>query len=102
MGERIASHAIGLNDRQGGLGSVPEIEDFGTLECQRYGLGQGPGGVAVGNLDFLHRVGGTYTTNQSGQIVIDELQAGTYNIAEIKAPAGYTLDSTSKSFTLVV
>ena len=43
---------------------------------------------------------GTYTTNQSGQIVIDELQAGTYNIAEIKAPAGYTLDSTSKSFTI--
>lgn len=43
---------------------------------------------------------GDYTTDASGRIVISTLSAGTYHIAETKAPDGYLLDKTSRSFTI--
>ena len=43
---------------------------------------------------------GDYTTDASGKIVVSTLAAGTYNIAETKAPDGYVIDTTSKSFVI--
>lgn len=43
---------------------------------------------------------GDYTTNASGKVIVDALEAGRYNITETKAPAGYVLDPTSRSFVI--
>lgn len=43
---------------------------------------------------------GDYTTDASGKISVSTLAAGTYNISETKAPDGYVLDTTSKSFVI--
>lgn len=42
------------------------------------------------------RLIGEYTTDNQGEIVIDDLQPGWYTIEEIKAPDGYRLDNTPK------
>ena len=52
--------------------------------------------ITKANGDYV----GDYTTDASGQIVIGSLAAGEYNIAETKAPKGYILDTTSRSFTI--
>ena len=54
--------------------------------------------ILNGEANAAGEVVGDYTTNTSGRIVIASLAAGTYNITETKAPNGYVLDSTSKSF----
>ncbi|WP_010098073.1 SpaA isopeptide-forming pilin-related protein [Ornithinibacillus scapharcae] len=39
-------------------------------------------------------------TNENGEIIISDLQPGTYQLIETKAPFGYILDSTPKEFTM--
>lgn len=52
--------------------------------------------ITKANGDYV----GEYTTSADGTIHVDALPAGTYNIAETKAPSGYVLDTTSRSFTI--
>ena len=52
--------------------------------------------ITKANGDFV----GDYTTDASGIITVATLDAGTYNIAETKAPQGYVLDTTSRSFEI--
>lgn len=47
------------------------------------------------------RLIGEYTTDNQGEIVIDDLQPGWYTIEEIKAPDGYRLDNTPKDVEFV-
>lgn len=47
------------------------------------------------------RLIGEYTTDNQGEIVIDDLQPGWYTIEETKAPNGYRLDNTPKDVEFV-
>lgn len=52
--------------------------------------------ITKANGDYV----GEYTTGADGTFKVDALTAGTYNITETKAPSGYVLDTTSRSFTI--
>lgn len=43
---------------------------------------------------------GDYTTDESGLVFVDDLAPGQYRITEVKAPAGYVIDSNSKTVTV--
>lgn len=47
------------------------------------------------------RLIGEFTTDNQGEIVIDDLQPGWYTIEEIAAPSGYRLDNTPKDVEFV-
>lgn len=47
------------------------------------------------------RLIGEYTTDNQGEIVIDDLQPGWYTIEETRAPDGYRLDNTPKDVEFV-
>lgn len=52
--------------------------------------------ITKANGDYV----GEYTTGADGTFKVDALPAGTYNIAETKAPSGYVLETKSQSFTI--
>ena len=49
-------------------------------------------------LNSGQEVMGTITANENGVAEIGNLELGTYTVKEVKAPTGYVLDSTPKSF----
>ncbi|PFK24590.1 SpaA isopeptide-forming pilin-related protein [Bacillus cereus] len=49
-------------------------------------------------LNSGQEVMGTITANENGVAELGNLELGTYTIKEVKAPVGYVLDSTQKSF----
>lgn len=52
--------------------------------------------VTKDNGDYV----GDYTTNDAGQIVIPDLEAGVYVVSETAAPDGYVLDTTPRRVTI--
>ncbi len=40
---------------------------------------------------------GTYTTDQNGEITIENMEEGTYSVTEIRAPEGYVMDSAGRT-----
>ena len=57
-------------------------------------------GVPVDDNEGQTSTGGVYRTNENGEILLANLQPGTYRVSETKAPSGYVLDSTAKTVTV--
>lgn len=49
---------------------------------------------------YWHQLGDTFTTNEKGQIMAEELPFGDYRFIETKAPEGYITDSRPLLFTV--